>query len=131
MLGRRSGMVRSFSYDATTRLDDPRDELSCELVEAEPEVCQFARRAGIRGDGITVVEEIRIEKNHVVRIDFDGNYFRVTSVSELCPTIDSVPTLADPGAVVEDDLYGDRKDEVALAVEVDGGEVLNLFLIAR
>ena len=64
------------------------------------------------------------------RIDFDGSYFRVAGVSESCPTIDSVPTLTDAGAVVEDDLCGYRKDEVALAVEVDGGEVLNLFLIA-
>src|SRR5437660_1580457 len=32
------------------------------------------------------------------------------------------------GAVVEDDLSGDGEDEVALAMEIDGGEVLIFFV---
>ena len=62
----------------------------------------------------------------VVGVDLGGDDFGVAGVGELCPAVDAVPVLAEAGAVVEDDLDGDGKDEVAFAAEVDGGEILDL-----
>ena len=65
----------------------------------------------------------------MVGIDLGGDDFGVAGVGEFRPAVDAVPALADAGAVVEDDLCGDGEDEVAFAMEVDGGEVLNLFFV--
>ena len=65
----------------------------------------------------------------MVGVDLGGDYFGVACVGELCPTIDAIPVFADAGTVVEDDLDGDGEDEVALAMEVDGGEVLDFLFV--
>ena len=65
----------------------------------------------------------------MVGIDFCGDDFGVAGVGEFCPAVDAVPALADAGAVVEDDLGVDGEDEVAFAVEVDGGEILSLIFV--
>lgn len=64
----------------------------------------------------------------MVRVNFGGDDFSVASVGEAGPAIDAVPALTQAGAVVEDDLYCDRKDEVPFAVKVDRGEVQDLLL---
>lgn len=65
----------------------------------------------------------------MVGIDFGGDDFGVAGVGELRPAINAVPSFADAGAVVEDDLYGDGKGEVVFAMEVDRGEELSVLFV--
>ncbi len=65
----------------------------------------------------------------MVGVDLGGDDFGVAGVGEFSPAVDTVPAFAEPGAVVEDNFDGNGKDEVAFAMEVDGGEVLNLFFV--
>ena len=67
----------------------------------------------------------------MVRIDFGRDDSGVAGVGEFGPAIDSIPALAKVSAVVEDDLYSDGEDKVTFAVEIDGGEVLDLLLFFR
>ena len=66
----------------------------------------------------------------MVGIDFGGDDFCVAGVGELRPAVDAIPAFAKTGAIVEDDLYGEREDEFAFPMEINGGEVLNLRLIS-
>ncbi len=65
----------------------------------------------------------------MVGVDLAETDFGVAGVGEFRPAVDAVPALAEAGAVVEDDLDGDGKDEVAFAMEIDSGEVLDLFFV--
>ena len=78
-------------------------------------------------DSVAVVEEIFVEKDGVVGVDFGGTDFGVARVVETDPAVYTVPLFALTGAVFEDDFDGDGQDEVAFAVEDDGGEVLEVL----
>ena len=78
-------------------------------------------------DSVAVVEEIFVEKDGVVGVDFGGTDFGVARVVETDPAVYTVPLFALTGAVFEVDFDGDGQDEVAFAVEDDGGEVLEVL----
>src|ERR1700722_12767067 len=104
---RRSGMMG---------LHDPGGELRQKLLEAQPDVGEFASGDVVRGDDVAVVEEILVEEDRLVGVDFDREDLRVATVSEFGPAVDAIPTFAETGTVVEDDLCGDGEDEIALAM---------------
>ena len=110
-------------------LHDPGGELGEKLLEAQPEVGEFASGDIVGCHDVAVVEEVFVEKDCVVGVDFDRANFRVASVGEFGPAVEAIPTFAKTTSVIEDDLCCDREDKVALAMEVDSGEVLDLLFV--
>lgn len=110
-------------------LHDPGGELGQKLLETKPDVGEFASGNVVGCGDVAVVEEIPVEEDRVIGIDFDRENLCVACVSEFGPAVDAIPTFAKMSAVVEDDLCGDGQYEVALATEVNRGEVLDLLLV--
>src|ERR1700677_2630499 len=112
-------------------LHDPGGELGQKLLKTQPDVGEFASGDVVGCREVAVVEEVFVEEDDMVWVDFDGDNLCVAGVGELGPTIDSVPVFAKARAVVEDDLCGDGENEVSFATQVNGGEVLDLLLVFR
>ena len=103
-----------------------RHQLLCD----HPIAAQLKACCAVTGDDIAVVEEVLVQPNLMLRVDFRREQLGFLHVDISGPAIDAIPVFADGGAVVELHFDRDRKDEVAFAMEADDGPILTLVMLA-